>query len=128
MRYRTYWEFQCSPEFFGEISKFRFFASAPEPFYENQRYQELYQESPMVAFERFCSYLTQDILHDACDAARLLYGPNIAHYLNLGYNPDETCFALNWCNDKDGPMCRLFPPYNEDNIVKEESMIADAEL
>eukprot|EP01084_Bolivina_argentea_P110558 197377_1 len=86
---------------------------------------QLYQIPPMKAFERFCSYFTQDILHDACDAARLLYGPSIAHYLDLGYNPDETCFALNWCNDKDGPMCRLFPPYNKNEIIKQEALNND---
>ena len=83
---------------------------------------QLYQIPPLSAFELFCSFLSQDILHDACDAACDIFGPQIAHYLDLGYNPDETCFALNWCNDNDGPMCRLFPPYNKDADIKQERM------
>ena len=89
---------------------------------------QLYQIPPLKAFELFCSYLTEDILHDACDAARLVFGPKIAHYLDMGYNPDETCFALGYCNDNDGPMCRLFPPYTNTEEVKAEAMNNNLEL
>ena len=86
---------------------------------------QLYQITPLKAFELFCSFLTEDILHDACDAARFIYGPKIAHYLDMGYNPDETCFALGYCNDNDGPMCRLFPPYTSDQDVKSQAINSD---
>ena len=51
---------------------------------------QLYQIPPLKAFQLFCSFLTEDVVHDACDAAMIIYGPKISHYLDLGYNPDET--------------------------------------
>lgn len=90
-----------------------------------QQTGELYDLSPMEAFSRFCGYLTEDILHDACDGLRLAYGPRIAVYLDLGFNPDEACFAMNFCTDDDGPMCRIFPPSNsidDVNTLKTSAM------